>query len=828
MSFLSTLFADLQEGEYIELRYQKDPKNSRSMRAFFYASVHEAEEAAQGFGTKGHLYFGIAPRAEKRGTKAAIQRVQALWADLDDVKVPPPLVLPPTFVVNSGHGLHLYWLLVQSVDPPTAEALNKRLAEAVKGDAVADCSRIFRYPGTRNYKHTKAGMPCEILASTPCRFTSADVSAALKVPRDIVLAIHDPDASESKSRSEKDYKIVMALRAAGMSPDGIAQVMLHSPCGDKARESKHYLDQTIKKVFAQEMPAAPADEGDAILIVQTDGFYLDTPGGRKRLSSFVLTPKYVVHEEGKVEAFVCTVAANGRESEAVLATECFIAKGQLYKVLKRADCTWFGTDRDLAFLQNYLATHAALKDQAVTPATSVLGPFGDYWIGTDRILSATEWWPMDRAPVRYVNPSKPFVETDYTPAEDTPTLAKAVFALAPRLNRPTVLASVLGWTMACPFKERLWTNYQTRFPVLNVFGTRGSGKTVTVNFIALPLLGVVSHRSHESSTTTYVRLTMLGSTLGLPVSMTEFRADNTFRDAAFAGQLRELYDHATDSRGRGDLSTVQYPLTAPLVIDGEDPLQEAALLERIIQVRLKPETVAPGTEAYTAFREFRQLPVAQLAYSYIQYCLSTTPRLAEAQELTEEALATVPIKSDRVLSNYTLVILGLLHLNDWLDTLGVDPAFPLTPPEVYNLLEESLFNVISKSGRTALLVDDFVTECVNHFAITAGDAKFAGAYNPTTKSVAINLATAYGWWVGERRRQARPILDLRAIKAQLDERALAPDAPVVGQYVLSRDAVCRISGHTFRTFVVDLPAAVAAGLDVPDDLPLALRMEGIG
>lgn len=85
-----------------------------------------------------NLFFGVCPRVGKKGRYDLawqIRIVRCLWADLDNCSVAQAVErcnsqsLPhPTSIVNSGNGVHLYWLLDQPFliddagDPPPVES----------------------------------------------------------------------------------------------------------------------------------------------------------------------------------------------------------------------------------------------------------------------------------------------------------------------------------------------------------------------------------------------------------------------------------------------------------------------------------------------------------------------------------------------------------------------------------------------------------------------------------------------------------------------------------------------------------------------------------
>jgi len=98
-----------------------------------------------------------------------LKRLRACYVDVDQPDTDPMVLFetcmsrleharipPPTFVVHSGGGLHLYWVLETPVSEkalPYWQAIQRYLREALAGDRKAsDAARALRIPGTRNAK----------------------------------------------------------------------------------------------------------------------------------------------------------------------------------------------------------------------------------------------------------------------------------------------------------------------------------------------------------------------------------------------------------------------------------------------------------------------------------------------------------------------------------------------------------------------------------------------------------------------------------------------------------------------------------------------------
>ena len=178
-----------------------------------------------------NLFFGVCPRVGHKGRfdqAWQIRTVRALWTDIDHVSVEESRArvakagLPvPSVIVNSGNGVHLYWILDEPYlvddagDPPPvltewtesaggrkqprkyvvengdrlyldrhrhlsrlspkAEYLQDVLAgiaKAIDGDHTTDLSRLLRLPGTFNRKDQRNGrepVPSELVECDPAR-----------------------------------------------------------------------------------------------------------------------------------------------------------------------------------------------------------------------------------------------------------------------------------------------------------------------------------------------------------------------------------------------------------------------------------------------------------------------------------------------------------------------------------------------------------------------------------------------------------------------------------------------------------------------------------
>jgi hypothetical protein len=110
-------------------------------------------------GLTSDVYIGVAPRRRRAGGRCVIDRVWALWANLDNPAAAAgldQLPVAPAIVIASGSPghLHAYWPLERPVSVQAAEQANRRLAAQLNGDggAAISAATTLRPPGTHSFK----------------------------------------------------------------------------------------------------------------------------------------------------------------------------------------------------------------------------------------------------------------------------------------------------------------------------------------------------------------------------------------------------------------------------------------------------------------------------------------------------------------------------------------------------------------------------------------------------------------------------------------------------------------------------------------------------
>jgi len=230
------------------------------------------------FDAKGYdCYMGVLRRSRPSGkAQDVVDHAPVLWADIDpykgekvsngllelarDVNFARAINFPlaPSIIVDSGHGIHAYWLLREAMALPDATLAMKGIAKDIGGDHTHDPARVLRLPGTNNHKGGDS-IPVRLLRlDTTRRYRPSDFTDYIEKggePRGGTPARwHHPEeyprrldlpewlseliynGAERGSRSEQAFKAMVWLLRYGWTQPEIYDAFIRGGIGEKMRE----------------------------------------------------------------------------------------------------------------------------------------------------------------------------------------------------------------------------------------------------------------------------------------------------------------------------------------------------------------------------------------------------------------------------------------------------------------------------------------------------------------------------------------------------------------------------------------------------------------
>jgi hypothetical protein len=184
--------------------------------------------------------------------------------------------------------------------------------------------------------------------------------------------------------------------------------------------------------------------------------------------------------------------------------------------------------------------------------------------------------------------ARPEIFSHCPPKEDAVDYLRVFGKYYMNFHEPRFILPSLGWFAGAMISELIWQR-QHGFPILQVCGLSGSGKTDLFEHILGPHFGHLKVHSYVGTTPFAVR-TMLLSNNVCPFVLDEFRIKGRIRDDKKAtdleGIIRSLHDRTGTASGTSGLKLVKGDLATPLCIIGESYYSDEASTQRSFTIRL--------------------------------------------------------------------------------------------------------------------------------------------------------------------------------------------------------------------------------------------------
>ncbi|MBS3765241.1 hypothetical protein KGY71_01845 [Candidatus Bipolaricaulota bacterium] len=227
MKFFAMVFGPT-DGGYVELR----PTNfagspDMDQRRWIPAGIENQEQfadAALELKDSYHVYFGVATRTKEgkkkgKGTSRYLKEITCLWADLDGddyeggkaeaLERTEEFRLPPSLIIDSGHGYHSYWLLDKPYKLDEGHSKPKALLKALQikeleADPTYDLTRVLRVLNTTNIKNPEKLVLAQPVKMEDIRYSFDELEE--KLPWEEVMEEDYDQVEEQEGLVEEEYE----------------------------------------------------------------------------------------------------------------------------------------------------------------------------------------------------------------------------------------------------------------------------------------------------------------------------------------------------------------------------------------------------------------------------------------------------------------------------------------------------------------------------------------------------------------------------------------------------------------------------------------------
>lgn len=459
------------------------------------------------------------------------------------------------------------------------------------------------------------------------------------------------------------------------------------------------------------------DDGDISAEAQSDGYYVRAGEGMRRITNFTLRPTEVFidkPQDGTTPRRMGTrmmIVKNGVDVGNLLFKETSFngRSGFLQEVAGVGDLTFQGTDLDVQKIKmavfkedqemgevyQVYTSGIHLDFVGDTPIFTYVEP--DMSINNVKIQGTHQYLGVLQA--------RPWFSKSSVCAKGD---AEADLALSSmmRMNRAYEMGLIIGWCVACHFREHLQYQYN-QFPVLSLWGSAGAGKSITAGLVTW--LNGTDYMSQDSganapSASHWSMLEYCSSTTTVPRIIEEFNRSKmsatSYRDTG--ERIKQSWGRESAMRGkpggksmgRVGAETVMIPVTSPLIVMSEQEIEMPAIQERSIAVHMTKAKRAGKREQYETARRHRDR-LRQIGKAIMIESLNTT--LDEIDLLMTRAGDLLPQRmDDRPRYSMQCVLVGLWKLREVITSLQLGQS--LTAVDV--LIEEVL-NVVTARKLTA-------------------------------------------------------------------------------------------------------------------------------
>jgi len=576
-----------------------------------------------------NIYYGIQARQRKEGNNDAVNGYYSLWADIDDYDQAIAKLeivnefAPPTIVLKSGRGIHVIYCLTYRTNNETGEKLCRALANFFESDSVPDRARILRLPNFHNAKfehrpmaevmsyneeytyspkvleeHLAQWLPLELEPEpetflpepTITSYEGLDTIPIRKKMRSLILNGHNPSNKKYASRSEADLAAMIALYRAGCSVDVVRQIFEHHGIGEKVREEgDHYFNVTSEK--AQKKVAAHhaarekyLGENQNPIFEKNNRYWKRGVDNDKIVSTFSIKPRYALSH--KKESFlvgdiITQAGKNGNPT--TISAQSFTSRRELLRTLGGLRRSFYGTDTDAQFLWDLLTSNEDIETYA---GSDYVGFFQDKFVFPGGYITKDGLNEDGISP--YIPQSCPLedhfslIETE---KEEFAKIYSDWVKVAAAFNTADTVWPTLGWFFACYLKF-VFSEIGIGFPLLNVTGIRGCGKSTLVMQM-MRLMGLPSNSIWSAKITHFAKMKNLSFSNVVPLVVDEFKRDMGEKNIDdWKSLARSSYGGEINARGKADQTMIEYVQRTPLAIIGETPIStEGALVERTIEIK---------------------------------------------------------------------------------------------------------------------------------------------------------------------------------------------------------------------------------------------------
>ena len=404
-------------------------------------------------------------------------------------------------------------------------------------------------------------------------------------------------------------------------------------------------DGTTPSVAAA--PGAPEtieifEEDQGSVRVSKAGIFVRSDDGFKNISNVgLINPTTLRQLKGDYLGFEVEVHIDGKsEGVKYIPMSAFSSRGQFHGWASNHGGEMLGTDIHVGSLIKIMRKKANRSgsvvyaiaregvDLVVPPGCTDKSKFDVVWASNTEVISTgeTKYRFISRWGAEGYSGTDLMNAPALTKDEDTEFLDHLL-----RINSDENLAKMLGWFSAS-FLTQLIRREMDQFPLMQVFGQAGAGKSATVKLLNGMHYYLKKPRQMASSGQTFFPImTAVGTSASIPVVFEEMKPRQMQKQ--YKDQIQNLFrsNYSGDVNARGavnkdkgqsELGVTDFNNSAPLVFVGEAIEDQSAIMERCVVVSLT-KAARFGRGPDFAYCQAHATTMGKIGKTLVQAALST-------------------------------------------------------------------------------------------------------------------------------------------------------------------------------------------------------------
>ena len=436
------------------------------------------------------------------------------------------------------------------------------------------------------------------------------------------------------------------------------------------------------------------------------------------LSNFTLVPKSTVSVDGATER-IFDIHAKGRIIKDVAITSETLADPKKMKaqMLNTGRLSYYGDGGGLLRIMDYL--EEAYPHVKELTGYSAVGLYPADKLGNWTVLTQDRAWTKEgiSEDICYYNvgvkKSLAHSENVVFKDSDLTKIKQNLFMF----NNMSITGTVIGWMAATMVAPRMRAMKGLRMPCLIVHGQAGCGKTQMAKVVMQKFFGDLAPSKHVGDVTRFIYALTNASSNMFPIFYDEYKPSQwaATQKKLVSEAIRGTYDGNITSRGRANLTSVDYAQIAPAVYIGEEGFTETALVERSVECFMSKEESFQYTDN---FLDMKNLPMMAFGNAFLNWTLTITDD--ELLEIwTKEEVTNR--NADRPIHNTSMVRFGLELMSRFFSSQGskliVDP--------VKQAVSQAQANYTDEYGSGTRSAVDFILESM----LTMMDSHLLSSYD---------------------------------------------------------------------------------------------------